>query len=89
MQYAILIDPAHFYTAGERHGRAYRYEVMAKNFKGIALLATTEEASYDVQILQSDFRLSGDLASFPSRGILEPVEVVNGVMRLCTALFKI
>lgn len=60
VQCAILIDPSHFYTAGERHGRAYRYEVMKRNFKDIALLATTEEASGDVKILQKDINLPED-----------------------------
>jgi hypothetical protein len=46
VQCAILIDPSHIYTAGERHGRAYRYEVMKRNFKYIALLATTEVTKY-------------------------------------------
>jgi hypothetical protein len=41
----ILIDASDIYTAGERHGRAFRYSLIAGNCQSISLLCTTQRYS--------------------------------------------
>jgi len=57
---ALLIDGSHIYTAGERHGRAYRYELMKRNIEKIGVVSTSEELDYDAKVLGSDLGIPND-----------------------------
>lgn len=39
---AVLIDASDIYTAGERHGRAFRYSLIAANCRTISFLSSTQ-----------------------------------------------
>jgi hypothetical protein len=43
----ILIDASDIYTAGERHGRAFRYSLVAGNCQSISLLCTSQRYSVE------------------------------------------
>jgi hypothetical protein len=47
----ILIDASDIYTAGERHGRAFRYSLIAGNCQSISLLCTTQRYSTEAATL--------------------------------------
>ena len=46
----VLIDGSHIYTAGERHGRGYHYELMKTNSQAIAVMATSTETDEDSKV---------------------------------------
>lgn len=54
---AVIIDGSDIYTAGERHGRAYRYSEILKHCGDITLLATTEVAAAEMNTLREELRL--------------------------------
>eukprot|EP01036_Dinobryon_divergens_P044412 gene44412-59263_t len=64
---AVIIDGSDIYTAGERHGRAYRYSHMIQNCHDITLVATTTAMEVEMGVLREGLELP------PSRCVsLEP-----------------
>ena len=47
----MLIDSSDIYTAGERHGRAYQYSLIAGNCKSVRILSTSDRADLEAATL--------------------------------------
>ena len=52
IQKSVLIDCSDIYTAGERHGRAYRFSLIDENCKKISLICTAEKYLIETTALQ-------------------------------------
>lgn len=87
---ALIIDGSHLYTAGERHGRAYRYELMKKNIKILGLLSTATTYDYDTRILQQDLRIDNLLVSYfnasPNFIIDNPSIIAENIVSLASTI---
>lgn len=53
---AVLIDASDIYTAGERHGRAFRYSLIAANCHSISFLSTTQRYTTESSALSDALR---------------------------------
>ena len=55
VELAIVIDGSQIYTAGERHGRDYRWELIKQNVKKVVLIGITPEGKEDANVLSQKF----------------------------------
>lgn len=96
----LLVDGSNLYTAGERHGRAYHYELMKRNVRSFGLLSTSMSHNDDTATLAADLRIDLGLVTLYSssghQSLAEggtssrrAAEVKGNISRLAEALLNI
>lgn len=99
IQSAVLIDASDVYTAGERHGRAYRYSKIQKHCRLISFISSTREGKCSIYNTFSDSlpdptvrglsEGSADVAAAEANGSLESgrriVQVVTKQLKMLIA----
>ena len=72
----LLIDGSHIYTAGERHGREYRYELIKNNVEHIALLSSNALFDVDLNVLIKDMEIPNKLYQSSNLND-EKIDIIN------------
>jgi hypothetical protein len=80
----ILIDASDIYTAGERHGRAFRYSLIASNCQSISFLSTTQRYSTEAATLSDALKPYCNDENVPLSSVSSSATSYN----LPTALFS-